>query len=159
MLQRNIFCIFYQQISVSVPNLGDLKTSTSGPITFSTEDGDENIVLPNVKVIRSVSDVIALNIGKIDSGSTKDYLSLESSSNNSTTPKIYMSSDGGERQRRNSAEIQSSAAHKTRQNRLLLLKKRHSGFHLRRPEILETVYSVSTKCDVLLGDANINTVQ
>ena len=134
-----------------MPNLGDLKTSGSGPITFSTEDGDENIVLPNVKVIRSVSDVIALNIEKIDSGNglTKDYLSLESSSsNNSTPPKIYMSSDGSERQRRNSAEIQSSAAHKTRQNRLLLLKKRHSGFHLRRPEILETVYSVSTKCDV-----------
>ena len=92
-----------------------------------------------MKVIRSVSDVIALNIEKVDTN-CKDFLSLDSnSSNTANPPKIYTNIE--QQNRRNSAE--SSAAHKTRQNRLLLLKKRHSGFHLRRPEILETVYSVS----------------
>ena len=100
------------------------------------------MVTPGVKVIRSVSDVIALNIEKVDSSNDKDYLSLESSST-ATNPNNQTKISSNEHQsRRNSAES-TSAAHKTRQNRLLLLKKRHSGFHLRRPEILETVYSVS----------------
>ena len=100
------------------------------------------MVTPGVKVIRSVSDVIALNIEKVDSSNDKDYLSLESSST-ATNPNNQTKISANEHQsRRNSAES-TSAAHKTRQNRLLLLKKRHSGFHLRRPEILETVYSVS----------------
>ena len=100
------------------------------------------MVTPGVKVIRSVSDVIALNIEKVDSSTDKDYLSLESSST-ATNPINQTKISANEHQsRRNSAES-TSAAHKTRQNRLLLLKKRHSGFHLRRPEILETVYSVS----------------
>ena len=121
---------------MSVPNLGDLKSPSS--INVSSCDPDyENVVTPSVKVIRSVSDVIALNIEKVDSN-CKDYLSLESNTSNNGAPKIYTSEH---QNRRHSAE--SSAAHKTRQNRLLLLKKRHSGFHLRRPEILETVYSVS----------------
>lgn len=122
---------------MSVPNLGDIQSPCS--IKVSSCDPDyENVVIPGgVKVIRSVSDVIALNIEKVDSNS-KDYLSLEANTSNNGTPKIYTSEH---QNRRNSGE--SSAAHKTRQNRLLLLKKRHSGFHLRRPEILETVYSVS----------------
>ena len=126
------------QISVSVPNLGDIKSPCS--INVSACDPEyENVTTQGVKVIRSVSDVIALNIEKVDSN-CKDFLSLDSNSSNIVnSPKIYTNSD--QPNRRNSAE--SSAAHKTRQNRLLLLKKRHSGFHLRRPEILETVYSVS----------------
>ena len=119
-----------------MPNLGDIKSPCSINVS-SCEPDYENVVNPGVKVIRSVSDVIALNIEKIDSN-CKDYLSLDSNSSNNGTPKTYTNEP---QTRRNSAE--SSAAHKTRQNRLLLLKKRHSGFHLRRPEILETVYSVS----------------
>ena len=120
-----------------MPNLGDLKNPCSINVSSCDPDYENVIVTPGVKVIRSVSDVIALNIEKVDSN-CKDYLSLESSTPSNGTPKIYTSEH---QNRRNSAE--SSAAHKTRQNRLLLLKKRHSGFHLRRPEILETVYSVS----------------
>ena len=100
------------------------------------------MVTPGVKVIRSVSDVIALNIEKVDSSNDKDYLSLESSSTAANPNNQTKISTNEHQSRRNSAES-TSAAHKTRQNRLLLLKKRHSGFHLRRPEILETVYSVS----------------
>ena len=121
-----------------MPNLGDIKSPCS--INVSTCDPEyENVATQGVKVIRSVSDVIALNIEKVDTN-CKDFLSLDSNSSNIVNPpKIYTNNE--QQNRRNSAE--SSAAHKTRQNRLLLLKKRHSGFHLRRPEILETVYSVS----------------
>ena len=101
------------------------------------------MVTPGVKVIRSVSDVIALNIEKVDSPNDKDYLTLESSSTATNSNNQTKISANEHQSRRNSAES-TSAAHKTRQNRLLLLKKRHSGFHLRRPEILETVYSVSS---------------
>ena len=120
-----------------MPNLGDIKSPCS--INVSSCDPEyENVATQGVKVIRSVSDVIALNIEKVDAN-CKDFLSLDSNNgSNVNSPKIYTSE---QQNRRNSAE--SSAAHKTRQNRLLLLKKRHSGFHLRRPEILETVYSVS----------------
>ena len=128
---------------MSVPNLGELKSPPS--IKFPPYDqDDEEMLTPNVKVIRSVSDVIALNVEKVDSNE-KECHSLET--NESTTvPKIYTSEH---QPRKHSGE--SSAAHKTRQNRLLLLKKRHSGFHLRRPEILETVYSVSIFALIFLG--------
>ena len=126
-----------------MPNLGDLKSPCSINVSSCNPDY-ENVVTPSVKVIRSVSDVIALNIEKVDSN-CKGYLSLDANTPNNGAPKIYTSEHLN---RRNSAE--SSAAHKTRQNRLLLLKKRHSGFHLRRPEILETVYSVSIFVSVLI---------
>ena len=127
---------------MSVPNLGDIKSPCAINVSSCDQDYENIVVTPGVKVIRSVSDVIALNIEKVDSSNDKDYLSLESSSTAANPNNQTKISTNEHQSRRNSAES-TSAAHKTRQNRLLLLKKRHSGFHLRRPEILETVYSVS----------------
>ena len=126
----SIFC--FAKVSLAVPNLRNI---TNGLI-IAQQDSDENF--SEVKVSRSISDVV-------DKQRQEAVIDCRRKQQQQQQQQQQATSETADQQQQ--LQQKQLAGRKTKEERRisnrqkLLLLKRHSGF-LKRPEILETVYSV-----------------